>query len=318
MSTISWLAGPRQPVVWVLAAALGVQAAVIVTHLAGSGGSHQARVQAVTAHQAHPRLDLTALANGHLFGAAPAPAAVDDAGAPQTNMPLVLTGTIAVADPKNGAAIIGTSASNAKIYPVGERVPGNARVHAVYVDRVLLERNGSLEALMLPRKFGGGAGPAAGPGPTALDRVQRAISNEPSLLSDVLRPQPVFAEGKLRGYRVYPGQNAKAFASLGLRNGDLVLSINGTALDDPTRGNDIFASLGNSDQARVTVMRNGQQQDINLNMSQIANQAEQMSTGAADQAAPAVPADGNGAPAPPPPEQLQPPSGPQRTLRDGH
>ncbi len=45
------------------------------------------------------------------------------------------------------------------------------------------------------------------------------------------------------------------------------------------------ASLGNSDQARVTVMRNGQQQDITLNMSQIATQAEQISTGSADQSA---------------------------------
>ncbi len=74
---------------------------------------------------------------------------------------------------------------------------------------------------------------------------------------------------------------------MGLRNGDLVLAVNGTALDDPTRGNEIFASLGNSDQARVTVMRNGQQQDITLNLSQIANQAEQLSNGA-EQTGPGV------------------------------
>jgi general secretion pathway protein C len=329
MSTASWLAGPGLPAsgaqlvtrapqlaVWVLAAALGVQAAVIVTHLAGSGGSHQARVQAETGNQAHPRLDLTALANGHLFGAAPPPAPVDDANAPQTNMPLVLTGTIAVADPKNGAAIIGTSASNAKVYPVGDRVPGNARVHAVYTDRVLLERNGTIEALLLPRKFGGGGGPLpTGPLPSALDRVQRVLTNEPGLISDVLRPQPVFAEGKLRGYRVYPGQNVKAFATLGLRNGDLVTAINGTALDDPARGNDIFSTLGNTDQARVTVMRNGQQQDITLNMSQIANQAEQLSNGSTDQAAP-----GSAAPDTPAAAQPdQPPAGPggPRAPRDG-
>ena len=59
MSTVSWLAGPvpasngelltRAPqlAVWVLAAALGVQAAVIVTHLAGSGAGHQARAPPV-------------------------------------------------------------------------------------------------------------------------------------------------------------------------------------------------------------------------------------------------------------------------------
>jgi general secretion pathway protein C len=145
--------------------------------------------------------------------------------------------------------------------------------------------------------------------------VQRAISNEPGLISDVLRPQPVFADGKLRGYRVYPGQNARAFAALGLRNGDLVLSVNGTALDDPNRGNDIFASLGNSDQARVTVMRNGQQQDITLNMSQIANQAEQMSSGSADPGAPGgPPADSSAAPPPEPTPGA--PIGQQRPLRD--
>ena len=116
-------------------------------------------------------------------------------------------------------------------------------------------------------------------GPSPLDRMQRALSNEPGLISDVLRPQPVFADGKLHGYRVYPGRDARAFAALGLRNGDLVLAINGTALDDPARGNDIFSTLGNSDQARVTVMRNGQQQDITLNMAQTASQAEQMSNG---------------------------------------
>jgi len=299
MSTVSWLEGAGLPAargqlqarapqlaVWALAAAIGVQAALILTRLAGADVSRPQRPVASAGAVSRPRLDAVALGNGHLFGQAPPPAPVDDANAPPSSMPLVLTGTIAAADPRNGLAIIGTTATNAKIYPVGMRVPGNATVHAVYTDRVLLERNGTIEALMLPHKFTGrGTEPQPGPVVSALDRVQRAISNEPSLISDVLRPQPVFAEGKLHGYRVYPGRNARAFASLGLRNGDLVLAINGTPLDDPARGNDIFSSLGNTDQARVTVMRNGQQQDISLNMSQIATQAEQLSSGNADPAA---------------------------------
>jgi len=305
MSTVSWLEGAGLPAsrtevvarapqlaVWVLAAALGVQAAVIVTHLAGSGVRLPSGSQSAARVAGHPPPDLALLTNGHLFGTAPPPPPVDDANAPQTNMPLVLTGIIAAGDPKEGLAIIGTSATNAKIYPVGDRVPGNARVHAVYADRVLLERNGTIEALLLPHKFSGGSPPATAPmGPSPLDRMQRALSNEPGLISDVLRPQPVFADGKLHGYRVYPGRDVKAFAALGLRNGDLVLAINGTALDDPARGNEIFSTLGNSDQAHVTVMRNGQQQDITLNMSQIASQAEQMSTGSGDQTSGAVAAD---------------------------
>jgi general secretion pathway protein C len=324
MSTVSWLAGQGLPVsrtqvvtrapqlaVWVLAAALGVQGAVIVTHLAGSGTEPLPHDPGAAGGRAHSQLNLAALGNGHLFGMPPAPPPVDDANAPPTNMPLVLTGIISAADPKSGLAIIGTSASNSKVYPVGERVPGNARVHAVYFDRVLLERNGVIEALLLPRKSQpGGPAPVTGPA-SSFDRVQRALSNEPGLISDVLRPQPVFQDGKLRGYRVYPGTNAKAFAALGLRNGDLVLAVNGTALDDASRGNDIFSSLGNSDQARVTVMRNGQQQDVNLNLAQIANQAEQLSNGNTDQNAAGITApDPNAAaqpdqPPPPGPVGLQ-------------
>ncbi len=98
--------------------------------------------------------------------------------------------------------------------------------------------------------------------------------------------------------------------ALGLRNGDLVLSVNGTPLDDPARGNEIFSSLGNSDQARVTVIRNGQQQDITLNMSQIANQAEQLGNGA-DQTAPGA---ATGARKTGPPVPARPPT---RAFRTG-
>jgi general secretion pathway protein C len=329
MSTVSWLGGAGLPAtqaelttrapqwaVWVLAAALGVQAAVIVTHLAGGAGRTPRQTPAALSPTRSP-VNLAALVNGHLFGVPPA-ASVDAANAPQTNMPLVLSGVIAATDPSYGLAIIGTAPTNTKVYAVGALLPGNAKLHAVYFDRVLLERNGAIEALLLPRRFGGGPLLPGAAGASPLDRVQRAINNEPNLVSDVLRPQPVFAEGKLRGYRVYPGRNARAFNSLGLRNGDLVMAINGTALDDPNRGNDIFASLGNSDQARVSIVRNGQTLDLTLNMSQIANQAEQLTSGNGGAEAPG-PGAATDAGAVPPPDQVPPgPNGPPRALRDSH
>ena len=84
-----------------------------------------------------------------------------------------------------------------------------------------------------------------------------------------MRPQPVFANGVQRGYRVYPGRNRQQFAKLGLQPGDLVLSINGTPLDDPQRGMEIFNTIGTSDRVSVTVERNGQSQELMLNTAQI-------------------------------------------------
>ncbi len=73
--------------------------------------------------------------------------------------------------------------------------------------------------------------------------------------------------------------------------------------------------MSNTDQARVTVMRNGQQQDITLNMSQIAAQAEQLSSGNAE------PGTQGATPADPPavPQPDQPPgSGGPRAVRENH
>ena len=62
------------------------------------------------------------------------------------------------------------------------------------------------------------------------------ISEQPGLLADVLRPQPVMDHGRMNGFRVYPGRNRAAFMRLGLRPGDQVTAINGTPLDDRDRG----------------------------------------------------------------------------------
>jgi general secretion pathway protein C len=293
MNAVSWLDGAAAPdrwrgllqlrgpqiAIWALALALAAQAAIIVTHLAGAGRAPAAGSTAMVPQA--QRVDVAMIANSHLFGTAPvATASTDASDAPKTSMPLVLTGIIAAKEPKDGLAILGENASGAKVYAVGDNVPGGARVQSVYEDRVLLLRDGHLESLTLPRQYAShGPGPVvAAPAENPVDRMRRVLSDQPGLIADVMRPQPVFADGKQRGYRVYPGPNRQAFMRLGLRPGDLVTGINGTPLDDPTRGQEIFRTLGSSSEARVTVMRNGRQQDLTLNMTQLASEADQLAS----------------------------------------
>jgi general secretion pathway protein C len=301
--------GPRIAT-WVLALALGVQAALIVTDL--TGGKPLPGADAPPPPPAPPQrhVNVAMVANSHLFGnaaAQPKPQG-DAANAQPTSIPLVLTGVIAADNPENGLAILGENASNAKVVAVGQPVPGGAKLHSVYTDKVILDRNGTLESLLLPRQSNGLlAGPPAAPPPLPsaenpiVDRMRQLIANEPSAISEVIRPQPVFAQGKQRGFRVYPGRNRQAFTRIGLRPGDLVLAINGTPLDDPSRGQEIFNTLGTSSEAHVTVLRNGKQQDLTLQMSQIAQEAESLVGGGNDGAAP-----------PPPVEVAQPAPGDDR------
>jgi general secretion pathway protein C len=267
--------GPRLAT-WALALALGVQAAFIVTDLAGVGRG--ARNAAATSQPYQPRItDVAAITNAHLFGAAPLPKQ-NEADAPQTSMPLVLTGIIAGNDPQNGLAILGPTAQTAKVHAVGDTVPGGARLHSVYTDRVIIDRNGQLESLVLPHQVSSAA-PA--PSATALatvspvvERMRRALTEQPGLIADLLRPQAVMDGDRVKGFRVYPGRNRLAFARLGLRPGDEVIAINGTPLDDQDRGQAILNTLGTSPEARVTVIRNNQQQDLTLNIALVAQEAE--------------------------------------------
>jgi general secretion pathway protein C len=279
----SLLARAPQVVTFILALALAAQLALIVVGM--TGRSRQTAPPTAAAALPAPPLDIGGLVNAHLFGNAAAQASGDAANAPPSSMPLVLAGLLATADPKEGMAIIGESAAAAKVVAVGQQVPGGAQLHSVYSDRAIIDRNGALESVFLPRNAAGGVAPpppppvaAANGNDAMLERMRKLVSDDPGLLGQVMRPQPVFAGGKMRGFRVYPGANRQAFARMGLRAGDLVTAINGTPLDDKDRAQEIFGTLNSSTDARVTVTRNGRQQELVLNIAQIAAEAEQLGT----------------------------------------
>jgi general secretion pathway protein C len=215
-------------------------------------------------------VNVQTIVDAHLFGQQQAAATVDASAAPETTMNLVLAGTWASEDPKRGFAFIGESATAARMYAVGKPVRQGTVLNAVYADRVVLDNNGNLETLKLPRLSNSNLvaqlTPQQRPQSNQFtENLRRMAESNPAAFAEIVRPQPVFANGVQRGYRVYPGRNRQQFAKLGLQPGDLVLSINGTPLDDPQRGMEIFNTMGASDRVTVTVERNGQPQELSLN-----------------------------------------------------
>jgi general secretion pathway protein C len=300
--------GPRIAT-WTLAVALAVQAAVIVTGLGSATRVPTPKgTNGAPAWRSHA-INVPMIANADIFGKPPVVAADNTANPQQTTLPLVLTGIISASDPKYGLAILGQNAQSAKVFAVGDNVPGGAKLHLVYSDYVLIDRGGTIEKLLLPHNaLPGGPPPTSqilnNAEPPVAERMRKLITEQPSLLADVMRPQPVFANGKQTGFRVYPGRNRMAFVKLGLRPGDLVTAINGTPLDDPERGQEVFRTLGSSPEAHVTVTRNGQQQDVVLNLAQVTQEAENLAA-APPGANPGDQAQPPGAEPPRPPENTQ-------------
>jgi hypothetical protein len=81
-------------------------------------------------------------------------------------------------------------------------------------------------------------------------------------ISDVLRPAPYFVNGKLVGYRVYPGEDREVFSVLGLQLGDLVTEIDGQLLDDPARAFELFKILASGRPVQIKVERSRQPEEI--------------------------------------------------------
>ncbi len=224
------------------------------------------------------------IAAAHIFGQAAAEPAVgvaDAANAPETQLQLQLRGAIAALDERFAHAIIADSAGNEKVYFIKDPVPGGAVLQQVQADRVILNRGGALEALVLPRLSTGGinTGIRAQAGQPMTRRpapssMQEAVSQNVTAITEILRPQPFMPNGELKGYRVYPGRNREQFIALGLKPGDLVTEINGIALNNPAQAMETFRSLANTSQVTVVVDRDGQRQTMTLDASQVAAAGE--------------------------------------------
>lgn len=227
-------------------------------------------------------VDVNALVGLHLFGEAsqePEQVVETPTNAPETNLSLTLRGIVAESTQDAGLALIADGRGENKLYRIGDTVPGNAKLHAVEEDRVLLNRAGRIEALSLPKEFE----QAAARGrtvrrPTVAPRRQparssgslrNAISANASKVSEVIRVAPQLEQGQMVGFRVNPGRRREEFAALGLQPGDIVTDVNGTAMNDPSKGIQVFEALGESTQATVTVLRSGNPEVLVIDTSQI-------------------------------------------------
>lgn len=279
---------------WIL---IGVRTAFLVVELAGRSGAPLESVPPLATAPSRQVVDLPSIQRANLFGQTASNASAEDA--PITSMALHLGGVFPFGlspdyEDKLGFAILGSSQADQKFYRVGDVVPGGAVLHAVYADRVLLDRNGTIEALLMPPRTSLSLSPPPPPlaNPAAsVASVRELMRQDPGLINQVMRRTAVIEGGQLKGVRVFPGTNPAAFAKLGLRAGDTVTAVNGMQLDDQSRADTVFSTLETAAEARVTITRNGTSQELLLNLAEIAAEANRLA-----EAPPPDPASADGGP----------------------
>ncbi len=99
-----------------------------------------------------PEVELASLA---LFGTLSGDASgqpLETENLPETNLRLFLRGVLAADGEFPGSALIEDQKGNTEAYPVGEELPGNAKLRSVHPNRVVIERGGKLENLFFPEE----------------------------------------------------------------------------------------------------------------------------------------------------------------------
>jgi hypothetical protein len=109
------------------------------------------------------------------------------------------------------------------------------RASKIMQDRVEVERAGKIEVLKLDDFGGGDGGPGGGISSNGDDFVvdeaelDKGLENLPMLLTQA-RAVPYFKEGRSIGLRLFAIKTGSLYEKIGLKNGDILKSINGHSL----------------------------------------------------------------------------------------
>lgn len=216
------------------------------------------------------------IAAAHLFGQYQPPNKLDNIkNAPDTQLSnLNLLGILANSKNKAASRALISNGSEEKPYSINDAVGSGVTLYAIFVDRVVLSRNGQFETLRLDKNQPSSAeAPLAVSGDdgaaSSLAQVRAQMLANPAKAQDYIRIQPapnVGGNGQM-GYRIFPGRDRSVFSAAGLRAGDVVTAINGVQLDDPSKSLQLLSDLSQASSVTLTVQRGGETQTINLNLS---------------------------------------------------
>lgn len=200
-------------------------------------------------------------------------------GLPISNLGLVLRGVV-YAPAGGSTALISAGGGPVQVFGVGETPIGSAVIEGIESDRVILKVGGRREALLLPQAAGApGAAPAVAPAAQAPvapaptpDAQASPVASSPVGSSPTTAPRPTSPATAMatmgvasspQGY-VVSADSPPQILRAGLKAGDVIRSLNGQTLGDPTRDRQVFESAAGAGRARVEILRDGRSMTLTV------------------------------------------------------
>lgn len=226
------------------------------------------------------RLGLEQIRRWQVFGEAGARPAQQTAEAPDTRLQLELVGLFQ-SDAEQAGAIIAEKGRDGELYRVGARIPGNATLEEIHADRVILLRAGQREALRLKEpEISGVSAPSAvlkarPPAGLLRRREEQAQQQAPTDMAEIIGDDDLAAQRDMivqqlgmtpsegGGYQVGAGAPQAVMRQIGMRPGDVVVSVNGITLGDESSDMAALESFRSSGAASIVVQRGAQRFTVN-------------------------------------------------------
>jgi general secretion pathway protein C len=208
---------------------------------------------------------------------------------PDTNLPLHLVSTAVSTDPSGSfATVVNTQSSHKGAFWTGQKIPGAGEIKSVtgrWIDFVNPASN-RVERLRLDRP------PAPAPAPTETASITRRPNSRASARAQLeaeiaskvkavgdntwevdrsifdflkmnpratrgIRVLPSIKDGKANGFRITRLSSSSPVSKIGVQRGDVLTSVNGTALTGPDKVLAMMTQLNTLNRVVVTVERRG-------------------------------------------------------------
>ncbi len=183
---------------------------------------------------------------------------------PVTTLKLALKGTV-VGNPRRSFAVIEDEKLHSqKLYHIDDTISSGVTLSAIFNDRVVINRNGQKELLLMfqedqgkNRKSSGRPVPARRTRTIQRQEIRAAVSDLRTLMRDV-RIIPHFTAGKRDGFTVTYVRQGSRLEELGLQKKDIIREINGEPAAEFRNIFEIFNKYADADSLDLGVDRDNQ------------------------------------------------------------
>jgi type II secretion system protein C len=186
---------------------------------------------------------------------------------PQTPLSLTLIGTFLTKGQEPYAIIEDKKKQTQDVFSLEQSIFGQATLKQILDDHVEIERDGKREILKLD-DLGSPAPSGAGVSSLGSDEfvveeaeLDKGLENLPLLLTQA-RAVPYFKEGRSIGLRLFAIKNGSLYEKIGLKNGDILKSINGNSLGDISQALKLFEQLKQERSINLVLEREKQDREF--------------------------------------------------------